>query len=249
MDAAGGSMIESPVTMAHEQLPSPLTYEGPFSIPGGIDIAAVATATPRRRPSKGQGAVIKRSASSPNVRSLSTGSDAASSLSEKRRNKLGYHRTSVACGMCPCTFELYGFANLCPAVHCRRRKIRCLLASEDPQNRCSNCIRLKKECNFFPVDQQPQNERRPRTGSKMEGQSGAGSVSSSSSPIVTGNRSGDHPDVFAQFQHLPHSAYPSGMISIGTSGMSPPGSAGKCQLLSYQFSPNSVIQSPSQLAL
>lgn len=36
--------------------------------------------------------------------------------------------------------------------HCRRRKIRCLLAPDDPQGRCSNCIRLKKECNFFPVE-------------------------------------------------------------------------------------------------
>lgn len=36
--------------------------------------------------------------------------------------------------------------------HCRRRKIRCALAEGDPQGRCSNCIRLKKECIFTPVD-------------------------------------------------------------------------------------------------
>lgn len=54
---------------------------------------------------------------------------------EKKRNKLGYHRTSVACG------------------HCRRRKIRCMMPDDDPTGRCSNCIRLKKECNFYPVDQ------------------------------------------------------------------------------------------------
>jgi hypothetical protein len=39
--------------------------------------------------------------------------------------------------------------------HCRRRKIRCLLAPDDPQGRCSNCIRLKKECNFYPVEHNP----------------------------------------------------------------------------------------------
>ena len=43
--------------------------------------------------------------------------------------------------------------------HCRRRKIRCIPAPADPQQRCSNCIRLKKECNFFPVDQQPPDTR------------------------------------------------------------------------------------------
>ena len=46
---------------------------------------------------------------------------------------------------------------------CRRRKIRCLLSSSDPQGRCSNCIRLKKKCNFYAVEQhkpQEQNLRR-----------------------------------------------------------------------------------------
>jgi hypothetical protein len=109
MDAAGGSMIESPITMTHEQLPSPLTYEGSFSIPGGINMPTGAPAAPRRRSSKGhQSGIVKRSASSPNVRSLSTGSDTTLSLSEKRRNKLGYHRTSVACGMRHLIFKFTG---------------------------------------------------------------------------------------------------------------------------------------------
>lgn len=43
--------------------------------------------------------------------------------------------------------------------HCRRRKIRCLLAPDDPQGRCSNCIRLKKECNFYPVEHNADNQR------------------------------------------------------------------------------------------
>lgn len=40
---------------------------------------------------------IKKSVSTPNVRSHAVTSEAAA-LAEKRRNKLGYHRTSVACG-------------------------------------------------------------------------------------------------------------------------------------------------------
>lgn len=63
--------------------------------------------------------------------------------------------------------------------HCRRRKIRCIPALNDVQNRCSNCIRLKKECVFFPVDQQPQPEMK-RHGSKAH--SGTDKASRSSSP-------------------------------------------------------------------
>ncbi|KAJ2905333.1 uncharacterized protein MKZ38_005632 [Zalerion maritima] len=82
---------------------------------------------------------LKRSMSTPNVRPqqqqvappLPTTPQGAASAGDpsgavasgdKRRNKLGYHRTSVAC---------------------------------DVQGRCVNCIRLKKECSFYPVDQQP----------------------------------------------------------------------------------------------
>jgi hypothetical protein len=40
---------------------------------------------------------IKRAMSSPNVRGLGSDGGAASAL-DKKRNKLGYHRTAVACG-------------------------------------------------------------------------------------------------------------------------------------------------------
>ncbi|KAI5466013.1 hypothetical protein BGZ63DRAFT_420538 [Mariannaea sp. PMI_226] len=63
-------------------------------------------------------------------------------LPDKKRNKLGYHRTTIACG------------------HCRKRKIRCVPAQTDLQGRCVNCIRLKKECEFYPVDQPPPSEGR-----------------------------------------------------------------------------------------
>lgn len=53
----------------------------------------------RRRSIKGtMPAIIKRSASTPNVRGLASADTAGTSLADKRRNKLGYHRTSVACG-------------------------------------------------------------------------------------------------------------------------------------------------------
>jgi hypothetical protein len=44
-------------------------------------------------------AKVKRSMSTPNVRGQASAEAAALALSaDKRRNKLGYHRTSVACG-------------------------------------------------------------------------------------------------------------------------------------------------------
>lgn len=70
------------------------------------------------------------------------------------------------------------------AVHCRRRKIRCLVAADDTQGRCENCIRLRKECQFFPVDQQPPIEKKSRPNSRLESQPGDHSVTTpiSSSP-------------------------------------------------------------------
>ncbi|KAL5615167.1 hypothetical protein BROUX41_005224 [Berkeleyomyces rouxiae] len=84
----------------------------------------------------------------PSTPQYSTDSGTGQQSGERRRNKLGYHRTSVACG------------------HCRRRKIRCIL-SNDSNGRCANCIRLKKECTFYPVDQPPPDARgRPGTSSQ-----------------------------------------------------------------------------------
>ncbi|PYH47867.1 putative C6 finger domain protein [Aspergillus saccharolyticus JOP 1030-1] len=93
-----------------------------------------------------------------------------SSAADKKRNKLGYHRTSVAC------------------VHCRRRKIRCLVAADDAQGRCENCIRLRKECQFFPVDQQPPIEKKSRPSSRLETASTDPSTASSSPPTLTGEQ-------------------------------------------------------------
>ena len=69
--------------------------------------------------------------------------------------------------------------------HCRRRKIRCIPAYEDTTGTCQNCIRLKKDCHFFPVDQQiPFPGRRIRTGSKSESQREGETSGGSSSPGV-----------------------------------------------------------------
>lgn len=54
------------------------------------------TSNRRKTPSKMPG-IIKRAASSPNVRSLAM-NEALLSSADKKRNKLGYHRTAVACG-------------------------------------------------------------------------------------------------------------------------------------------------------
>ncbi|KAK7189256.1 hypothetical protein DPSP01_003380 [Paraphaeosphaeria sporulosa] len=128
----------------------------------------------KRRASKDKATVIRRSSSTPHMRNLALG--AASELSptgDKRRNKLGYHRTSVACG------------------HCRRRKIRCLVANDEVTGRCANCIRLKKECNFYPVDQTPE-QSRAQAGAAKEANGVARSPSNISSPrhavSVTGSK-------------------------------------------------------------
>lgn len=130
-------------------------------------------------------------------------------------------------------------------VHCRRRKIRCLSAADDPQNRCSNCIRLKKECNFYPVDQQPTQELRARAGSKVELKTGSNSASSSSSPGLTVGTSADQIENFNHFPIVPVGGHPfSGAIMTSTGvAMSPPGSAGKSA--SICWCPRTGTDSPS----
>ncbi|KAI1820740.1 hypothetical protein F4861DRAFT_38937 [Xylaria intraflava] len=66
---------------------------------------------------------------------------------EKKRNRLGYARTNMACG------------------NCRKRKIRCLLVKGD--GRCTQCIRLKKDCHFYAVDQEPSAPTGTRTGPRL----------------------------------------------------------------------------------
>ncbi|KAK4128578.1 hypothetical protein N657DRAFT_30212 [Parathielavia appendiculata] len=134
--------------------------------------------TPMVGPSQSQG--LPPQPSTPQ-QSSATGQDSAA---ERRRNKLGYHRTSVACG------------------HCRRRKIRCVPSQNDVQGRCINCIRLKKECSFYPVDQQPPVDTRQKSGSRSS--VGPKVSSASSSPAM---QAGLPSDVHGQ-QPYPQLAMP-----------------------------------------
>ena len=105
--------------------------------------------------------------------------------------------------------------------HCRRRKIRCLAAPDDHQGRCANCIRLKKECTFFPVEQQPPVERRPRAGSRMDGR---GSTSSDSSPALNGGHIFNQLEPFSNFNTMPFSNnpdYPPASASLSAGVVSP----------------------------
>ncbi|KAL8636415.1 MAG: hypothetical protein Q9228_006184 [Teloschistes exilis] len=88
-----------------EPVPSPLTAPFEYTEPGTLPsqqtmsrASASLAAARRRRMSKGSmSSSLKRSASTPNVRGL-IASENGLSMADKRRNKLGYHRTSVACG-------------------------------------------------------------------------------------------------------------------------------------------------------
>lgn len=52
-----------------------------------------------------------------------------------------------------------------------------------------NCIRLKKECSFYPVDQQPGGESRSRGAVRQT--AGSSVASSTSSPAVAGGSPGE----------------------------------------------------------
>ncbi|KAI1083610.1 hypothetical protein F5B20DRAFT_577289 [Whalleya microplaca] len=121
--------------------------------------------TVQRRQSLSRAFKLKRSLSTPNVRpqGMSDATQQPVSLpGEKKRNKLGYPRTPMACG------------------NCRRRKIRCEAQKDDTQGRCVTCIRLKKECIYYPVDQPPPPQR-------LEGRSSSGTrlTSAATSPVMT----------------------------------------------------------------
>jgi hypothetical protein len=98
--------------------------------------------------------------------------------------------------------------------HCRRRKIRCLLPSpEDPQGRCTNCIRLKKDCNFYPVDQAGPVEQQPKSTSKKDAASNAPSNSTQSSPALPSqSKPSSTPDVSA----LTQSPQPESELGLGS---------------------------------
>ncbi|CAK1354578.1 hypothetical protein CB0940_01583 [Cercospora beticola] len=111
--------------------------------------------------------IVTKSISTPHLRD----NIMSESEADKKRNKLGYQRISIAC------------------AHCRRRKIRCVVAEDDPEQRCNNCIRLKKECVFYPVDQQAVIDARSDSSSKTNIPS-APSSAVSTSPLQPGGARG-----------------------------------------------------------
>ncbi|KAK6078736.1 hypothetical protein SCUP234_06074 [Seiridium cupressi] len=122
----------------------------------------------QRRDTLAKALKMRRSETTPNVRPQGTNESAHGqfgSAGEKKRNKLGYHRTSVAC------------------THCRRRKIRCIPYVNDAQGRCQNCIRLKKECTFHSVGQELPPSAAQRQGARTS--TGSKIASASTSPVAT----------------------------------------------------------------
>lgn len=149
-----------------------------------------------RRDSMIKAMKLKRVMSTPNVRQEMPQSmqvqppygqrqdDHSSMLQDgKKRNKLGYHRISVACN------------------HCRRRKIRCIISPDDPEGRCINCIRLKKVCTFSAVDTQLAPEPRGKPGSRSASVTVTGkSSSATASPAIP--QTGGHPGEMPYPSHL-----------------------------------------------
>ncbi|KAI0830963.1 hypothetical protein F5Y06DRAFT_290548 [Hypoxylon sp. FL0890] len=126
----------------------------------------------RRRESLSQEFKLKRAVSTPNVRPQGPNEADPGPLglpNEKRRNKLGYHRTPMAC------------------LPCRKRKIRCKQPEiPDILRRCESCINLKKECEYAAVNQAPPLATGQRQGSRAS--VGTSLASPSTSPAMpTGN--------------------------------------------------------------
>jgi len=92
--------MQSPGAGAQLPLPLPVSQDDPHTVRGGPEAE---TGFKKRKGLKEKiPSEIKRSASSPHIRGLAVADTSALSPTDKRRNKLGYHRTSVACGMsCP----------------------------------------------------------------------------------------------------------------------------------------------------
>lgn len=117
--------------------------------------------------------------------------------------------------------------------HCRRRKIRCMPAQNDVQGRCMQCIRLKKECSFYPVDQQPPQDTRQKSTSRSS--VGPKTASVSPSPALPKGLPSDIParNTYPQLtmpsiQNMPPPMKPAGSESY------PPDSKGEYRAVAIQ---------------
>jgi len=76
-------------------------------------------------------------------------------------------------------------------AHCRKRKIRCTVL-DDPEKRCTNCIRLKKDCFFQPVDNRTPEPGKPsKSGPSSKPQTRAPSIIDPL-PLDSGDRGHNH---------------------------------------------------------
>ncbi|KAI1188756.1 hypothetical protein F5B17DRAFT_439354 [Nemania serpens] len=119
--------------------PLPAQLQAPLlPLPANPSLLVTHTSLSKRRESLSKALKLRRYHSTPNVtpQGMNEADTEFPGLpGEKKRNRLGYARTNMACG------------------NCRKRKIRCQPVKND--GRCSQCIRLKKDCQFYAVDQQP----------------------------------------------------------------------------------------------
>jgi hypothetical protein len=72
---------------------------------------------------------------------------------------------------------------------------------DESTTRCQNCIRLKKDCQYYPVDQQPAPGKRTRSSSKAD-ESMNESPTPETSP-ATGSTSWDHSEVYRSGHYQP----------------------------------------------
>lgn len=87
------SAVEPPTLLDHEVIhPIASQHMPPHSA------VTMSSMSRRRRRSSTTGGGLRRSASTPNVRGMA--GDASMSFDKTKRNKLGYHRTSIACSKC-----------------------------------------------------------------------------------------------------------------------------------------------------
>ena len=90
----------SPMEMLKEIQPTTFNQAMPSSLPSQPAMSHTAGTSPSRQRKAYRGSTgnaVRRSASTPNVRGYNT-ADLALASADKRRNKLGYHRISLACG-------------------------------------------------------------------------------------------------------------------------------------------------------
>lgn len=70
----------------------------------------------RQKPSTKMATNVKKALSSPNVRAVADPENGDISPIDKKRNKLGYHRTAVACGSFPLRLLTGGYTDILQGI-------------------------------------------------------------------------------------------------------------------------------------